>query len=118
MDAKLQIRDGHTVAVLFEPHALALTAPQASAEAANAVLVFATNVAELRNRIGPLCAAAERGALAWLAYPKAKQLGTDLNRDVIRVLMPEYGLDTVRQVALDETWSALRLKSTSRQAGR
>ena len=36
------------------------------------------------------------------------QLGTDLNRDRIRESI--VGLDTVRQVAIDNVWSALRLK--------
>jgi len=55
-----------------------------------------------------------RGGTAWLAYPKARQLGTDLDRDIIRELVPEAGLDPVRQVSLDDTWSALRLRHFQR----
>jgi len=29
---------------------------------------------------------------------------------VIHKLAPEYGLDTVSQIAIDDDWSALRLK--------
>jgi hypothetical protein len=43
--------------------------------------------------------------------PKAGKLGTDLNRDRVRERVAEHGLATVRQVALDDVWSALRLKS-------
>jgi hypothetical protein len=35
-----------------------------------------------------LARVAARGGVAWLAYPKARQLGTDLNRDVIRAWSP------------------------------
>jgi hypothetical protein len=110
LDGKLQIRGGQTVALSHEPYDLDLAAPRAAAGAADAVVVFATNRAELDERVDELGAAAGRGALTWLAYPKAKQLGTDLNRDLIREYALSHGLDTVRQVAIDDTWSALRLK--------
>jgi hypothetical protein len=42
-------------------------------------------------------------------YPKAKQLGTNLNRDAVRELVLTSGLDTGCQVALVDTWSARRL---------
>jgi len=56
--------------------------------------------------------AAHRGALAWVAYPKAGQLGTDLNRDRVRDELQTSALDTVRQIAVNDVWSALRLRST------
>jgi hypothetical protein len=87
-----------------------LAAPQAAPDAANAILVFAKNRAELVQRIDLLREAAQRGALTWLAYPKARQLETDLNRDIIRDLALDRGLDLVRQVSIDDIWSALRLK--------
>ena len=87
-----------------------VAAPQAAPDAANAILVFAKNRAELEQRIDLLREAAQRGALTWLAYPKARQLETDLNRDIIRDLALDRGLDPVRQVSIDDIWSALRLK--------
>jgi hypothetical protein len=44
------------------------------------------------------------------AYPKAGKLGTDLNRDVLAALLAGQGVQPVRQVAIDETWSALRFR--------
>ena len=38
------------------------------------------------------------------------RLAADLSRDVIHALAPKHGLDTVSQIAIDEDWSALRLK--------
>lgn len=110
LDGKLQIKAGQTIALLHAPGALAIGAPSAPVEKADAVLVFAQNRAELNQRVRILEETATRGALTWVAYPKARQLGTDLNRDFIHEYMPAHGLHTVRQVAIDETWSALRLK--------
>jgi hypothetical protein len=38
------------------------------------------------------------------------RLGTDLNRDVLAALLTERGVQPVRQVAIDETWPALRFR--------
>jgi hypothetical protein len=51
-----------------------------------------------------------RDGLAWIAYPKAGQLGTDLNRDILWKHLLASGVQGVRQIALDETWSALRFR--------
>jgi hypothetical protein len=46
----------------------------------------------------------------WVCYPKANSLGTDLNRDVLRVWLGEKGLTAVAQIAIDDVWSGLRFK--------
>jgi hypothetical protein len=48
--------------------------------------------------------------LTWVAYPKAGQLGTDLNRDKLAALLKADGVRPVRQIAIDDVWSALRLR--------
>jgi hypothetical protein len=113
LDKKLQLKDGQTIAVLHNPGPVDISASAAPANAADAVLVYVVSRDDLDKRIGTLVDAARRGSLAWLAYPKAKQLGSDLNRDLIHDYVPAHGLDTVRQVALNDTWSALRLKPLS-----
>jgi hypothetical protein len=75
------------------------------------VVAFAKDSGELKAQLIVLAEVAGRGGIPWVAYPKAKQLGTDLTRDVIRDLVPTAGLDPVRQIALDDVWSALRLKA-------
>src|SRR3954469_21070017 len=108
--SKLQLKDSMTLAIVAAPEdAPAVDAPQGEEAGADAVLLYAHDRAELEGGVPTLAAAAGRGALSWVAYPKAKQLGTDLNRDVVREAAQASGLDTVRQVALDDTWSALRL---------
>jgi len=45
------------------------------------------------------------------AFPKAGQLGTDLNRDVLwKHLLEKYRVQGVRPIALDEVWSAMRFR--------
>lgn len=111
LDRKLQLKSAQTVAVVGSPISLDLEARPAELGHADAVVVFALSRTELRTRFDVLESFAVAGKLTWVAYPKAGQLGTDLNRDSLRALCNERGLDPVRQIAITDTWSALRLKS-------
>ncbi|HEY3907056.1 MAG TPA: hypothetical protein VGM14_24335 [Streptosporangiaceae bacterium] len=111
LDAKLQLKPGQTIALVGTGPELEIGAPTAGPDAASTVVAFAKDSGELKSQLTVLQAVAGRGGVPWVAYPKAKQLGTDLTRDVIRDLVPEAGLDPVRQIALDDVWSALRLKA-------
>jgi hypothetical protein len=51
-----------------------------------------------------------RGDRAWLAYPKGQGASSGLSRDVLRESASNHGLETVRLIAVDSTWSALRLE--------
>lgn len=108
---KLQIKPDASVFVVGAPSGFAVArrtlAP--SSRAAGAVVGFVTRRGEIpRQRAVLAAAAADR--VAWIAYPKAGQLGTDITRDTLRADVAALGLDTVRQVAIDETWTALRLR--------
>jgi len=50
--------------------------------------------------------------ILWISYPKqsAKQ-HTDLNRDILRESLLNQGLKGVAQISIDDTWSALRIKT-------
>jgi len=113
--AKLQIRAGQRVATLAGSGdvprvATADANPPAEAADADAVIAFARNKAELAVVAAPAIEAARQDRLAWVAYPKAGKLGTDLNRDILAALLTAEGVQPVRQVAIDETWSALRFR--------
>jgi len=54
--------------------------------------------------------AASADRLTWVAYPKAGQLGTDLNRDSLAARLTALGVRPVRQVSIDDVWSALRFR--------
>ncbi|HEX6248265.1 MAG TPA: hypothetical protein VFZ64_10375 [Nocardioidaceae bacterium] len=112
---KLQIKQGQQVAVLGAPADVVLDLDPADlvddAAEADAVVLFVRNTADLSTRDGAsLVEAARRDALAWVAYPKAGRLGTDLNRDSLNALLVERGARGVRQIAIDVTWSALRFR--------
>jgi len=65
----------------------------------------------LQAQLPALLANARPAAILWIAYPKlASPLAADLSRDIIHALVPDYGLDTISQIAIDDDWSALRLK--------
>src|SRR5690349_18211703 len=105
---KLQLNDGQKLRVLNAPKGLNLAVP--AANDGEAVLVFAKDVAELEAHGGPALEAAKADVLAWIAYPKAGQLETDLNRDILWKHLEGRGVQPVRQVALDDVWSALRFR--------
>ncbi len=63
---------------------------------------FATRVAEL----------SAGDAVVWVAYPKqsSKRYRCEFNRDTGWARFGELGFEPVRQVAIDEDWSALRFR--------
>jgi hypothetical protein len=52
------------------------------------VVAFVRSKAELATVAVPAIDAARRDKLAWIAYPKAGKLGTDLNRDLLSASVP------------------------------
>jgi hypothetical protein len=112
---KLQLKDGMRVAVVGLPDGVDLALPEGtpttgeSAEA-EAVIAFVRTAEDLDGSAAAALDAARADRLAWLAYPKAGRLGTDLNRDRLAAAARERGAQPVRQVSIDEVWSALRFR--------
>lgn len=75
-------------------------------------LAFATTQAALDASIARLVAAAEGDAILWFCYPKgtSKRYRCDFNRDTGWQKLGNAGWEGVRQVAIDEDWSALRFR--------
>ena len=50
--------------------------------------------------------------MVWFAYPKgtSKRYTCDFNRDTGWQVIRDAGFDSVRQVAIDEDWSAMRFR--------
>ena len=113
LPAKLQIKAGTLVTVVAAPAGgpdlagLELAGAQAEA---GAVIAFARRLADLAGVAPPAIEAARQDKLAWIAYPKAGQLGTDLSRDALARWAGDHGIRPVRQIALDEVWLALRFR--------
>ena len=112
---KLQLKPGQRIAVLRAPADGCIDLGGAGAvvdepAAADAVVMFATTLQELDDHAAPVVDAARRDAVTWIAYPKARQMGTDLNRDVVARHFVDQGVRPVRQISIDEVWSALRFR--------
>src|SRR5919108_5887689 len=108
LPAKLQLKDAK-VRVLNAPQGFEVDVPTTDDAEAAAVLFVVRSSKDLEGRaMKAFVAAAKDDRLAWLAYPKAMQLGTDVNRDILWDLTKPHRIRPVRQVSIDATWSALR----------
>ena len=78
------------------------------------VLAFVTRKAEVDTLSPRIAALAHGDAIVWFAYPKgtSKKYQCDFNRDNGWDVLKSLGFDTVRAVAIDEDWSALRFRRT------
>jgi hypothetical protein len=112
---RLQVKTGRSVAVIGAPAPtygdIGVLEVRTSPDRADVVLVFFKDGAALAADLPKTLSIIRRDAILWLAYPKlTSPLAGDLHRDGVRALAPGYGLDTVSQIAIDQDWSALRLK--------
>jgi hypothetical protein len=107
---KLNLKDGASMRVVGKPAGVDHDDVTTSAKA-DAVLVFVKKLAEVDRKCAPVVEAAKKDHIAWIAYPKAGQLDTDLNRDVLwKHLLKKSKIQGVRQIALDSVWSAMRFR--------
>jgi len=107
---KLNLKPGMTLKVVGRPASVGLDDVATGRSAADGVLLFATTLAELDANAAPFVDAAHADRLAWVAYPKAGQLATDLDRDILARHLEPRGIEPVRMVAVDEVWSAMRFR--------
>lgn len=107
---KLQLKPGHSIRLVDPPEGLSLDLALSPDDAADALLVFVRSSAELARDATQIVEHARADRLTWVAYPKSGRLDTDLDRDGLAAALRRLGLRPVRQVALDETWSALRFR--------
>ncbi len=99
----------------FEPELAALDGIEIKRDARGKVawaLAFAVTQVELDKASHALVKAADGDAQLWIAYPKgsSKRYRCEFNRDSGWGVLKDAGFDTVRMVAIDEDWSALRFR--------
>lgn len=120
---KLQLKPGQKMVVLNAPNgyydqliaALPDNTLNNRASKSDAVLLFAVNVAELNKHATKAIGCVPTDGLVWIAYPKGtSKIKTDLNRDHGWEVVTQAGLEGVRLVAIDETWSAMRFRPTTK----
>src|SRR5215467_13867366 len=107
---KFQLKDGQALKVLDAPAGVDLS-ELADGEPVG-VLAFVSSSADVRKHAKAVTgAAAEPTGLAWAAYPKKSSgIESDLTRDEGWAALFDTGVRPVRQIAIDDTWSALRFR--------
>ena len=119
---KLNLKDQSRIVVVnapasFEPSLRSLRGvavdrhPEAAGDIAFA-LAFVITQHELDTLSASLAASAQGDAILWFAYPKktSRRYRCEFNRDTGWDVIRAAGFDSVRQVAIDEDWSALRFR--------
>jgi hypothetical protein len=98
--------------ILAELTGVAVHRQLGDVKAVGFVLAFATRRIEVDRLSKSLSAKAAGDAVVWFAYPKgtSKSYTCDFNRDNGWDVLRAAGFDTVRAVAIDDNWSALRFR--------
>ena len=119
---KLNLKDQAEIVVLNAPGSFtpALDALQGvtvrrdlgSVTAVDFLLAFVTQQAEVEAAAQAVAVKARGDAVVWFAYPKAssKKYTCEINRDNGWDALGQAGFEPVRQVAIDEDWSAVRFR--------
>ncbi len=119
---KLNLKDQKEIVVLnapgsFEPELHKLTGVNVRTKLSAGqpvlfALAFATKKTEVDSLAPRLAKAVAGDAILWFAYPKgtSKRYTCDFNRDTGWNALAAAGFEPVRQVAIDEDWSALRFR--------
>ena len=71
------------------------------------IQIFVSSKNQLEEQLPKMKQLLKKNGLLWTTYPKGK---AEINRDSIRIYAQTIGLQAVSLIAIDETWSALRLK--------
>ena len=81
-------------------------------EKADFTIAFATKQEQVDAAAELIAQNTEGDAVVWLAYPKgsSKRYKCDFNRDNGWTKLGALGFEPVRQVAIDDDWSALRFR--------
>ena len=121
---KMQFKDSHKIVVLnppeeFQPNLDDMTAiteidlQLVKYQTYDFALVFVKSCAEIADQI-KITSNLNEDALFWFAYPKksSKKYKSDISRDAGWQPLGDYGFEGVRQIAIDDDWSALRFRQT------
>lgn len=86
---------------------------KAELETYNFVQVFGTSNEELQSHAKSVVNHVNDDGLLWLCYPKKSSKaykGSDCSRETVTGMLADEGYEPVRQIAIDDDWSALRFR--------
>jgi hypothetical protein len=119
---KLTLKEEREIAVLDAPasfeaklralHQVKVVRTLEAAEHVAFILVFATQKSQVDRWSKSIASKASGDAILWFAYPKStsQRFKCDFNRDNGWEIIRAAGWDSVRQIAIDADWSALRFR--------
>jgi hypothetical protein len=119
---KLNLKDQASIVVInapdsFEPQLASLSGvtvirSKKEAKEVSFALAFVTKAAEVAEITSSIVPAAQGDVILWFAYPKktSKKYSSEINRVQGWEALGQAGFEPVRQVAIDEDWSALRFR--------
>jgi hypothetical protein len=118
---KLNLKEQSPIAVLSAPPELAplfdtlegvRVLRRAPTKPIELAIAFATTVRELEAATAKLAPKIKGDGILWIAYPKrsSKRYTCEFNRDTGWDGLGAAGFEPVRQVAIDEDWTALRFR--------
>lgn len=76
------------------------------------VLAFVHNCGEIERNAGAIITSVGADGVLWFAYPKqsSRRYRSDIGRDSSWAAVGRMGFEGVRQVAIDDDWTALRFR--------
>ncbi len=90
------------------------------AESIEFAIAFVTRRAEVDAAVKSIVPKTDGDVVLWFAYPKgtSKRVASEINRDTGWEPLQSAGFETVRLVAIDEDWSALRFRRAAYVGGK
>jgi hypothetical protein len=119
---KLNLKDQAEILVLDAPESfehelaaldtIAIKRSLEDVERVTFALAFVTKQQAVDSIAQAVAQKAQGDAIVWFAYPKgtSKRYRCEFNRDTGWDVLGQLGFEGVRQVAIDEDWSALRFR--------
>ena len=119
---KLNFKEQQAIVVLNSPdsfeaelealHGVSICRDVSLVQKCDFAIAFANTQDQLNKASAALTAAMDGDAILWVAYPKgtSKRYQCEFNRDSGWTVLGQAGFEPVRQIAIDEDWSALRFR--------
>ena len=110
LKTKLQIKEGMSGRIVAKPKGVDLGL-RSSRSGRDFAIVFVRNVADIERSAREAVNGLGEDGILWFCYPKRSSgVKTDLSRDQGWEVVSSLGFRGVRQIAIDDTWSALRFR--------